>query len=104
MIEFIKDLGPWAVLAISVAAVAAAVVYLPNKKIAFVVGVVGAIVTAFSFGRRGGQKTVREDIRRETENVVEREVERAEDARVESDRRNADPTELRNDDGFRRAD
>jgi len=102
--DFVRDLGPWVVLAICVAAVAAAFVYLPNKKIAVLVAAVGAVVSAFAFGRRGGQKDVREDVRRETEHEVERQAERADDARVESDRRNADPDELRNSDGFRRTD
>ena len=102
--SFFADLGPWLALLVVVALCAAAVVYLRNVKLAVALGAVGAIAVAFLFGRRGGQKDVREDVRRETENAIERNVERAEEARVESDRRNADPDRLRESDGFRRTD
>lgn len=51
---------------------------------------------------RDGRKTGRDDSQAEGRRDADRTVRRAEEARIDAQRRDADPDRLRDDDGFRR--
>lgn len=92
--------GDWSEAFIASAVLAAAVLALRlvGPKSALAVLAAGAIAIAH---RRGERRGAARQIQKDKANA-DRAVERAQQARADADRRNADPQRLRDDDGFKR--
>lgn len=94
--------GDWADALLAAAVLAAAVFAfrLLGLKGALAVLAAGAVAVAYRRGeRRGAARQIQKD-----KSNADRAVQRANEARADADRRNADPRRLRDDDGFKRRD
>ncbi|MFG1247600.1 hypothetical protein [Xanthobacter flavus] len=94
--------GDWseALLAAAVLAAAVFAFRLLGLKGALAVLAAGAVAIAY---RRGERRGAARQILKDKANA-DRAVQRANEARADADRRNADPRRLRDDDGFKRRD
>ncbi|MCL8385851.1 hypothetical protein [Xanthobacter aminoxidans] len=94
--------GDWteALLAAAVLAASVLALRLLGLKGALAVLAAGAVAIAYRRGERSGAAR---QIQKDKANA-DRAVQRANEARADADRRNADPRRLRDDDGFKRRD
>jgi hypothetical protein len=94
--------GDWSLALIAALTVGLAVLALRMFGLKAALGVL--VVGALLFARRSGEKAGASiQIQKDKANA-DRAVQRANDARADADRRNSDPSRLRDDDGFKRRD
>lgn len=96
------DFIPWWLWVVVGLAVVIAVNRYVSLRAAFASAVVIVTALVYKLGRRKGAEKVREQAIEKDAKDAEKITETATDARARSDRRNADPTELRKSDGWRR--
>lgn len=94
--------GDWSMALIALVTVGASALVLRLFGLKAALGVL--LVGALLFARRSGEKAGASiQIAKDKANA-DRAVQRANDARADADRRNSDPSRLRDDDGFKRRD
>ncbi len=102
-IQDMIDFFPWWVWFSFCAAICAVLWVYLGRKAGMIAVCVCVVFLAFTIGRGGGKKDVIEEVERQTNEAVKEGVEKADVARTDSQRRNADPERVRDTDGWKRS-